>query len=341
MTVGFHAARAAAVKTDLHRGHYVNPSDQRVTFAEYAEQWRTVQPHRPGTAKDVEQALRCYAYPVLGDQRLTAIRASAVQAWVTGMVKNQGLAASTARKNFQKVTAVFNAAVRDGIVPRSPCAGVKLPEVPHSEVLPLTREEVGRLADALPERYRALVILGVGSGLRPGELFGLHVRHINFLRRTVKVEQQLQQTTGHGVYICPPKTARSYRTVPVSGTVLLALSAHLKAFPGGPNDYLFRAPGGGPTVRNALFDSAWRPAVAAAGLRKGTRMHDMRHTYASLLIAHGKGPKTVAARLGDTVAVAMKVYAHLWPDEDDDTRDAVERFFIASPSAPDVPSVST
>lgn len=63
-------------------------------------------------------------------------------------------------------------------------------------------------------------------------------------------------------------------------------------------------------------------------------MHTLRHTYASVLIAHQAGPKTVAARLGDTVEVAMATYAHLFPDEDQGTREAGEDFLR---SAPDVP----
>lgn len=332
--------RAKAIDTDMKRGQYVDVRDQRVTFEEYAEQWRAAQPHRPGTAKDVAQSLRCYAYPAFGAQRLTVIRPSSVQAWATGLVTAQGLAPSTARKVFQKVKAVFNAAVRDGLVPRSPCAGVRLPEVPHTEVTPLTRDEVERLAAAMPDRYRALVILAAGSGLRPGELFGLQVKHVNFLGRSVKVEQQLQQTTGHGVYVGPPKTRRSYRTVPLSKTVLDALGRHLERYPAAGDDYLFRMERGGPIVRTDFYGPIWQAAVKTAGLPKGTRMHDLRHTYASLLIKHGRSPKTVAARLGDSVAVAMRVYAHLWPDEDEGTREAVEDFFAPPSSAPDVPSAA-
>ncbi|MCG3040264.1 site-specific integrase [Streptomyces sp. S1A] len=332
--------RAKAIDTDMRRGQYVDVRDQRITFEEYAETWRTAQPHRPGTAKDVEQSLRCYAYPAFGAQRLASIRSSSLEAWATGLVKTQGLAPSTARKVFQKVKAVFNAAVRDGLVLRSPCAGVKLTKVPHTEVVPLTRDEVERLTTAVPDRYRALVVLAAGSGLRPGELFGLQVRHVNFLGRSVKVEQQLQQTTGHGVYVGPPKTERSHRTVPLSKTVLDALERHLERYPAVGDDYLFRMERGGPIVRTDFYGPIWQAAVKAAGLPKGTRMHDLRHTYASLLIRHGEGPKTVAVRLGDSVAVAMRVYAHLWPDEDEGTREAVEDFFAPPPSAPDVPSAA-
>ncbi|MGW0841438.1 tyrosine-type recombinase/integrase [Streptomyces sp. NPDC002787] len=313
--------RAAEIATDLDKGRYVHPSELRTTFREYAEQWRKAQPHRATTARDVETVLRLYAYPTFGDRRLTSIRPSELQAWLTALVRVHGLAPRTARKVQQKVSAVFNAAVRDQLIPASPCAGLKAVEVPHSEVTPLTSAEVHKLAGAMPDRYRVLVILAVGSGLRAGELFGLQVRHIDFLRRTVKVEQQVQRAYP-GVVVCPPKTKRSYRTVPVPQNVIDALAAHLKAYPADQDDFVFA----GPVNADHFADNVWRPAVKAAGLPKGTRLHALRHTYASVLIKHGKGPKTVAARLGDTVTVAMAIYAHLFPDEDEDTREAVEEF---------------
>ncbi|MGW2566903.1 tyrosine-type recombinase/integrase [Streptomyces sp. NPDC001537] len=314
-------ARAAELGADLSRGQYKDPRDHKITFREYAEQWREMQPHRPTTARDVETVLRLYAYPSFGDQLLTSIRTDELQAWLTGLVKVRGLAPRTARKAQQKVSAVFNAAVRSQRISISPCVGLKGPEVPHKEIVPLTAEQIHTLTKALPDRYRLLVVLGAGSGLRPGELFGLQVRHIDFLRRTVKVEQQVQRNYP-GVVVCPPKTRRSYRTVPVPQTVIDAVALHLKKHPAGTDGFLFA----GPVNADHFADTVWRPAVKAAGLPKGTRIHDLRHTYASVLIKHGKGPKTVAARLGDTVAVAMETYSHLFPDEDEDTRAAVDEF---------------
>ncbi|MFD8303204.1 tyrosine-type recombinase/integrase [Streptomyces sp. NPDC059690] len=315
--------RAAELGADLSRGQYKDPRDQRITFREYGEQWRKVQPHRPTTARDVEQSLRIYAYPAFGDRQLASIRTDELQAWLTGLGKIHGLAPRTARKVLQKVSAVFNAAVRSQRIPASPCVGLKAPEVPHDEIVPLTAEQIHALAKALPDRYRLLVVLGAGSGLRPGELFGLQVRHIDFLRRTVKVEQQVQRAYP-GVVVCPPKTKRSYRTVPVPQTVIDAVALHLKSYPAGAAGFLFA----GPVNSDHFMDKVWRPAVNAAGLTKGTRLHDLRHTYASVLIRHGKGPKTVSARLGDTVTVAMETYGHLFPDEDEDTREAVEEFLL-------------
>lgn len=172
-------ARAAEVETDLNRGQYVDPREQRITFKEYAERWRQMRPHRGGTAANVERCLRLHSYPVFGDRRLVSIRPSEIQAWVTGLVEVRGFTAQTARHSAS-LKQVFNAAVRDGIVSRSPCVGVRLPSVPHAEIDPLTADQVSDLVGAVPHRYRALVILGAGTGLRPGELFGLHVKHVDF-----------------------------------------------------------------------------------------------------------------------------------------------------------------
>lgn len=313
--------RAAEVGAVLSKGQYADPRDQKITFREYAEQWRKVQPHRTTTRRDVEQCLRSHAYPAFGDLRLASIRTDDLQSWLTGLVQVHGLAPRTARKVQQKVTAVFNAAVRSQRIQASPCVGLKGPEVPHKEILPITAEQIHALVKTLPDRYRLVVVLGAGSGLRPGELLGLQVRHVDFLRRTVKVEQQVQRAYP-GVVVCPPKTKRSYRTVPVPQAVIDAVALHLKKHPAGPDGFLFA----GPVNADHFMDKVWRPAVQTAGLPKGTRLHDLRHTYASVLIRHGKGPKTVAARLGDTVVVAMETYGHLFPDEDEDTREAVEEF---------------
>ncbi|MFD8615474.1 tyrosine-type recombinase/integrase, partial [Streptomyces sp. NPDC059631] len=212
-------AKAASAETDVRRGDYIDAKAGRATFKDTGEAWRKSRPHRPSTAKAVEQHLRCYAYPVFGGKRIAGIRPSEIQAWVTGLATTQGLAPSTARTVFNTVKAVFRAAVHDRVIARSPCDGVKATAVPRKQIVPLTVDQVSALADALPEQYRALVITGAGTGLRPGELFGLQVQHVNFLKRTVRVEQQVQQTAKSGVYVCPPKTQRSYRTVPLPQVV--------------------------------------------------------------------------------------------------------------------------
>lgn len=315
------------VSASMLTGQYVDPTAGRQTFGDYAETWRQAKPHRPGTAKAVEQHLRCYAYPVFGKRPLSSIRPSDVQSWATGLTKKHGLAASTVRTVFNTVNAVFRAAVRDRLIARTPCEDVDLPATPRRKVVPLTVPQVRALADAMDERYRALVLLGASTGLRPGELFGLQVRHVDFLRRLVVVEQQVQQTSGHGVRVCELKTASSYREVPLPQVAADSVAAHLSAYPAGRDEFVFRAPSGGPVVYSH-FMWLWRRAVKAAGLPSGTGPHALRHAYASLLIAGGESVKVVSERLGHTnAAMTLNVYSHLFPDSEDRTRRAVDAAF--------------
>jgi integrase len=94
--------------------------------------------------------------------------------------------------------------------------------------VPLTVEEVQALADAIPERYRAVIITQAGLGLRVAELLALRISDIDFLRHKVKIEYQLTQ---NGLDRVPPKTPRSRRTLPLPQVVADALAAHLAEFP--------------------------------------------------------------------------------------------------------------
>ena len=141
---------------------------------------------------------------------------------------------------------------------------------------------------------------------------------------------------GHGVYTCEPKTPSSYRTVPLPQVVVDALAEHLALHPAGPDGWLFTAPEGGPIVRTSFMHSAWRPACKAASLR-GVGMHAMRHFYASALIRGGLSVKVVSERLGHAnAAMTLNVYAHLWPDDEDRTRQALDELLRIS-RAPGVP----
>ncbi|MFD4526488.1 tyrosine-type recombinase/integrase [Streptomyces sp. NPDC058470] len=175
--------------------------------------------------------------------------------------------------------------------------------MPHAEIVPLTVDQVGILANAVQRRYRALVILGAGTGLRPGGLFGLKVKHIDFTHRMVKVEQQIQRVPGEkGVHVCPPKTRRSHRRVPLSGIIATSLRGHLDNFPAHREDFLFRNEKGEPIHSSRFYEQIWRPAIAKAKLPNGTGPHALRHAYASLLIAAEESVKVVAERLGHTNA---------------------------------------
>lgn len=162
-------------------GQYVDPTAGRLTLREYAEQWRAAQVHRPTTAAHVETMLRRHVSPALRQRRPSSVLPSDVQALVKRL--SLDLAPSTVGVVHRILASIFKAAVRDRRIVASPCEGPKLPKVHRRRVEPLTREAVQALTDAVADRYRALVTLAAGTGLRQGEAFGLTVDRIDFLRR--------------------------------------------------------------------------------------------------------------------------------------------------------------
>ncbi|MDZ7733986.1 MAG: site-specific integrase [Acidimicrobiia bacterium] len=196
--------------------------------------------------------------------------------------------------------------------------GIKLPERATVEVVPLTVDEVRALTESVPERMRAMVTVGVGLGLRQGECFGLTVDRVDFLRRTVRVDRQLQEGG-----LVPPKTSASVRSIPAADVVLEALAEHLATFGEGPDGLIFATERGRPWRRSGFSDQ-WRRARADAGVRDDVTYHDLRHFYASALIHAGASVKAVQANLGHaTAGETLDTYGHLWPDDEDVTRRAI------------------
>jgi len=190
--------------------------------------------------------------------------------------------------------------------------------------------------EAVPPRYRALVIAAAGTGMRQGECFGLTLDRIDFLRRTVRVDRQLVLLARKPAFLAPPKTVASHRTVPLPQVVLTALAEHVQQFPSTHPDGLVFTDDDGEALRRPAFSrDIWRPtSTAVPGAPSTTGMHDLRHYYASLLIRHGESVKPVQRRLGHArAAETLDTYSHLWPDSDDRTREAIDSV-LGAPKPP-------
>lgn len=308
------------VTASVLTGNYVDPRAGRITFGEYARAWQAAQIHRPNTAAAVDSALRVHAIPAFGARQIASIRSSEVQSWVQSL--SSSLRPATVRVTYQHLRSVFRAAEADRIIARTPCQRITLPSIERPQVEPLTTDAVLGLEAAMPPRWRALVPLMAGTGLRPGEAAGVTVDRVDFLRRTLRVDRQLLLTWPPT--FGPPKTKSSSRTIPLPRVVLDALAAHLSEFPAGDHGAVFTEPDGGLLYRDHIT-GAFRRAVGASGAPPQTRLHDLRHYYASLLIRHGESVKVVQARLGHASAKeTLDTYSHMWPDSDDQTRDAVD-----------------
>ncbi|MCO7193961.1 site-specific integrase [Pseudonocardia sp. McavD-2-B] len=309
------------------RGQWVDLTD-RTTVAEAARAYIATRPYKAGTLERTLGYVRNHVEGTdLGARRLTAVRPSDVQAWVTDRAAH--MAPSTLRALVKFVRSVFRAAVDDHRIARSPFVRIALPRHEQDRVVPLTVEQVRALADAVVVRHRALIITQAGIGLRIGELLALRAQDVDFVRRTVRVEHQIDRRSRERV---PPKTPRSRRTVPLPTVVAEALAEHLAAHPAAPDGLIFHTAEGRPLLQEFVSRDVFGPGVRRAGLPDGTTSHDLRHHYASVLLAAGESVLAVAERLGhEDATLVLTTYGHLMPDSEDRTRKAVDGAWSALP----------
>src|SRR3954468_10591155 len=261
---------------------------------------------------------------------------SARRRWATD--RAQVLAPSTLRALVRLLCSIYRSAVLDRLVASSPVVRVQLPRADRERVVPLTVEQVRALADAMPARNKAMVIAQAGLGLRISELLALRVEDVDFLRRTVRIEWQIAPgAQGRAA----PKTPRSRRTVPLPEVVADVLAAHIAGFPPGADGSIFTSSVGAVYWQDYYASRVFAAAVKRAGLPAGTTTHDLRHHYASVLLAAGESVVAVAERLGhENATLVLKTYGHLMPDSEDRTRRAVDEAWCAM-GVPSVQSVGS
>lgn len=302
------------------RGDYVDPKAGRVTLAAYAASWEAVQVSSDGTRRIVDNALRLHLLPALGSHPIAAVRTTQVQGFIRAL-EGKGLSPGTIGGIYHVTQQVFGAAVDDMLIAQSPCRRIRLPVTDREEVAIPSVDDVRALRDALDARWRAIVVTLAGTGVRIGELLGLQISDVDFLRREVSVERQRRQDGTLG----PLKSKRARRVVPVGQVVIEALAAHLAAYPSdGP---LFVDEIGEP-----LLYRRWRSLAEAAASDAGVDVtaHRLRHFYASALIQAGASVKQVQERLGhSSPVITLELYTHLWPGEEDQTRAAIDSALAA------------
>ncbi len=329
------------IETDKNKGTYLDPTAGRMTLREFADKWLAAQTFDESTRDLVEVRLRVHIYPYLGHLELRAIGPSIVQGWVR-QLQQRGLAETYRRTIFANLSGIFTAAIDDERLRRNPCAArsVTRPRGEHPKIVPWTSARVLAVRDALGERYRLLVAIGAGAGLRQGEAFGLWVDDIDLDARVVHVVRQVKLLRGQLVF-APPKHGR-LRDVPLPDSVADALRWHLDRFAPLAITLPWRQPGGDRTTfrlltwtrergalnRNSFNHHVWKPALRAAGIAAPTRQdgfHALRHFYASVLLDAGESIKALSEYLGHAdPGFTLRTYTHLMPASAERTRRAVD-----------------
>lgn len=273
-------ARAAEVETELNRGEYIDPKAGKVTLQDFATDWLASRTTDPASIAVERRHLDLHILSTLGPRELRALRPSAVQAWLGGL-RRAGVSDNYATAIHNTLASVLNAAVDDDKIRKNPChaASVKPPRKVLPKVEAWTLDRVAAVIGALDGRYASMAVVGAGIGLRQGEIFGLAVEDVDFLRGVVHVNRQVKLFGSRAVFALP-KGGKT-RTVPLPPKVGAALAAHLKAYPAHAVTLPWRTLDGKPVTHRLFFTTAerylphdrnhfnarvWKPALAAAGV---------------------------------------------------------------------------
>ncbi len=262
------------------------------------------------------------------------VRRSDVESWIKSM-DAAGLAPGTIKTRYVNVRSVFRAAVKDKLIGSDPTDGVRLPRGrrPDAAMSIPTPKEIGQLIAVADERFRPFIALCAFAGLRLGEAAGVRLGDVDFLRKSLKVSRQVQRVNGGAIDVRAPKYG-SERVVYLADSLVNLMAEHVATYgTTGRDQWLFAGGVDDPPHQNTV-GYWWRKTLRDADL-SGIKLHDLRHFYASGLIAAGCDVVTVQRALGHAKATTtLNTYAHLWPTAEDRTRKAAESIMSASIGEP-------
>jgi integrase len=307
-------------------GMYVDPRAGRTTFATFYGEWSARQIWSPNTVLAMSLAARSVPF---SDKSIRQIRRSDVEVWIKSM-DAAGLAPGTVKTRYVNVRSVFRAAMRDRLIGMDPTDTIRLPRRRRADAamsIP-TPDEVGLLMSVADGQVRTFIALCAFAGLRLGEAAAVQLGDLDFVSKSLKVTRQVQRITGGAIDVRAPKY-ESERVVHLADGLIDLLAQHLADLgTSGDEQWLF-GHNGAPPHQNTV-DYWWRKALQAAGLT-AIKFHDLRHFYASGLIAAGCDVVTVQCALGHAnTSTTLNTYAHLWPTAEDRTRSAAQSIITAS-----------
>lgn len=251
---------------------------------------------------------------------------------------SDGVSTSMVAKAYRLLRAVLMTAVReDEILSRNPCripgADVEKP----AERPILTVAQVLALANAMPPRFRAMVLVTVFGCLRWGEVSALQRHDVDLGVGTVRVRQAFVEQVGAGLVLGPPKSRAGRRSVSLPEAIMPALLDHLARFvEDGQDAFVFTGPTGKP-IRRSNFNqlARWREAVTAVGA-PALHFHDLRHTGNTLAARTGASLRDLMARMGHDSPAAALIYQHATTQADRAIADAVNAALAGEAEAGEV-----
>lgn len=334
---------AASVETDLLRGDWIDPRRGDEPFETWAEQWlAAIADRKPKTRESYESIVARHLLPRFGPVPIGAIDHPMALEFI-GDLQRRGVAAKTTRNIRDVLRMIMRLAVRSGAIKSNPVVDITVARTGRAEMVFLDPEQIASLAreiTAPPARYRRnerrvdgypeyglLVRFAAFTGLRAGEIVALRTRDLELSVRRVQVSASASEAYGR-LQIVATKTYER-RSVPIPRSLIDALADHVDGRES--DDFVWQSPQGGPFRYSNWFKRHFRPAVARAEVPDQTRFHDLRHSYAALLIAQGAHPRAIMERMGhSTITVTLDNYGHLLPKLDAALDDALDQMIRTS-----------
>jgi len=316
-----------AVEYRLQTGEWIDPTLQATAYTDWAQTWIDTKTHlKPKTLEGYESLFRSRILPHFGKARLRDIRAIEIEQWISAM-HDEGLSPSRIHQAHSLISSTLSAAVRSQMIQSNPAEGVSLPRRTRNPMLFLSPTEVKRLANEVPSEHRALIWTLAYTGIREGEATALRRRRVNPLLRELVIAESATDVRGRKVFTSTKN--HESRTVALPNFLCDMLSDHLNAdvLPE-PDALVFTSTVDGPIDWSNFRTRIWKPAVLRAALNPALRIHDLRHTAASILIAEGCQAKVVQEHLGHkSIVITMDRYGHLYPEDRSKVSNALDAAF--------------
>lgn len=319
---------------------YGATGSEKLAFGEFVEQWLgAVEPSlRPSSYRRYRDLLSQHAVPIIGHIRLSKLAPLDLQRLYADRLK-VGLSSTTVNLIHVLLHRVLKQALRWGMVSRNVTEMVHPPRRATPEIATWSSEEVTTFFAVADEHYlAALWRLALLTGMRRGELLGLKWEDLNIDQATLAVRRTLSRGQGGTWELGQPKTAAGRRSIALPASCVAVLRKHRPAQNAErlrlgeiweDHGFVFTNRTGGPLHVNSL-EHQFKKLIRETGLPK-IRLHDLRHTSATLLLGQGVHPKIVQERLGHAdISMTLNRYSHVTPDMQRLAADTLDEAFSSA-----------
>lgn len=329
--------QANAILHDLlaqyNSGNIVNATT--MTLGSWIDQWlNNYLPNIESTTRDsYEEKIRNHIKPSLGSIPLKILNANTIQTWINGMIQ-KGLSPKTIRNTYNILNPALKKAVPLRMIPHNPSEGVVLPKLQKPKVEIHDKEESRQVLEAAKGTdIYLLVLLGLTVGMRRGEIAALRWESVDFASKTIKICES-RVHANKAVIQKSPKSEAGDRTVTIGDDVLAELQKAKEEYDEKAKEPWFRDLGfvvckedGSPYHPDSLTQT-WERFTKSKNLPH-IKLHGMRHTNATAMIAAGVNPKVVQQRLGHAdVSVTLNTYTHVLPGMDQEAAQKLDNILF-------------